>query len=362
MLTSWEEQCGIADYSRALVAALRMEEVRVDVVQASFDKQDKTHYASMGRALNVGDVAHIQHSYAFFGGMHPLKCGWGALAGQVEKPLVVTVHELDEKASGALPVPAKIEVALKHQLNKSTFTHRAIDSWVCHAATVRDALLNLGVSPSRIFCRPLPIDRPPEPPSDPDALKRRWGLEGRMILVILGFLSRRKGYDLALKALKELPPQYSLVAAGGEHPTDKSNTTSWLLQQAAELGVQPRFTITGYLKEDELEQAAAMADIVLAPFREMSASASLGYALARGKPVIASDLPGNMGLECVRYFESGNATSLALAIRDLGANPERRIELAKQAREFAAERSYDTFAKEMIQVYQEVLQRRSRSG
>src|ERR1043165_9546135 len=80
LLTSWNERCGIAEYSRRLCAALR-QRVELEVVPATFRASPKAAYAAMGQALNAGDVAHVQHSYAFFGGMHPLKCGWGAVAG-----------------------------------------------------------------------------------------------------------------------------------------------------------------------------------------------------------------------------------------------------------------------------------------
>src|SRR5437868_1309961 len=110
LLTSWDERCGIAEYSRELVAELRRR-VEVDVVPATFKRSPRHVYAAMGQALNSGDVAHVQHSYAFFGGMHPLRCGWPALARAVRRPLVLTVHELDLRPTGAYRLPPGLELA-----------------------------------------------------------------------------------------------------------------------------------------------------------------------------------------------------------------------------------------------------------
>jgi len=351
-LTSWNERCGIAEYSRRLVHALR-ERVEVELVPATFIRSPKAVYAAMGQALNAGEVAHVQHSYAFFGGMHPLRCGWGALAGAVRRPLLLTVHELDLRPTGAYSLPPALEIAYKRRFNRAVFLHPAVRGWLVHAAELRDALVDLGAPEDRVTCRPLPVALPEEireAPSRSGSLR----LEGKRALVILGFLARRKGYDLALEALGQLPPEFVLVAAGGPHAADAGRTEAWLRETAARLGVADRLRITGYLSEAELEAVTADAEVVLAPFREMSASASLNYALARRKPVIASDLPQNRGLDCVRLFTTGDAGALAAAIREVSGSPARKRELAEAAGRYVAAHSYEALAEETVRLYQEL--------
>src|SRR5262249_61933350 len=91
MVTSWEERCGIAEYSKGLVAALEPS-VAVKVVPATFRPSPAAVYTAMGRALNVGQVAHVQHSYAFWGGVRPRWGGFPNLLRAVRLPLVVTGH------------------------------------------------------------------------------------------------------------------------------------------------------------------------------------------------------------------------------------------------------------------------------
>ena len=105
--------------------------------------------------------------------------------------------------------------------------------------------------------------------------------------MILGFLARRKGYEVALAALRELPPEYVLVAAGGAHAADHTDTEAWLRAEAERLGVAERFQITGFLSEEELEAATALAEskIIMEYFRSPGApNAPLGaVSLAEAK-------------------------------------------------------------------------------
>ncbi|MGV3720660.1 MAG: glycosyltransferase [Actinomycetota bacterium] len=358
-LTSWDERCGIAQYSRGLVEALRRS-ASVEVVPATFNRAPRSVYRAMGVALNDGDVAHVQHSYAFFGGLHPLRSGWAALAGAIRRPLLVTVHELDLRPGVGRRLPPALEAAYKRQYNRSVFLHPAVSHLVVHSPVLRDELIELGARPERVSYLPMPMDPPPVAPANPAPWVRKFGLTGKRPLVILGFLSRRKGYAVALRALQALPEEYVLVAAGGEHEADATGTEAWLRSEAQRAGLEPRVRITGYLPDDELEQAAAAADVVLAPFLEMSASASLSYALARGKAVIASDLLPNRELDCVRLVPVGDAAALAEAVRAVAETPKTKLELERAALRHAGNHSYGALAEETIGLYNQLLQLEAR--
>jgi glycosyltransferase involved in cell wall biosynthesis len=353
-LTSWQERCGIAEYSRRLLAALPAD-VEPEVVPTSLTGCDRETYARLGKALNPGGLTHIQHSYVFFGGMHPLRSGWRSFARHLRCPTVVTVHELDLQATGAYGLPGGVEVFYKRVFNRQVFRHPAIRRWIVHSGDLRHGLVGLGVPETRILYRPMPVPEPPDQPVDPEPLRRELGLEGKRVLVILGYLARRKGYDLALQALQHLSPEVVVLAAGGEHAADATGTADRLMAEARAAGVANRFQVTGYLSEVQLEQAVGLADLVLAPFREMSGSSSLSFALARGKPVVASDLPENRALgSCVRLFSAGHPGALAAAVADLLAEPEARTVLAREAVEYARRHSYAALAAETAEVYREL--------
>jgi glycosyltransferase involved in cell wall biosynthesis len=326
----------------------------VTVVPASFRPSPRHVYRAMGTVLSAAEVAHVQHSYAFFGGMHPLRNGWGALAGAVRSPLLLTLHELDDRITGAYRLPEPAERLYKRRFNKATFLHPAVRWWMVHAAALREQLIELGAPPGRITYLPLPAPPPPEQPVDPEPLRRKWGLVGRRPLVVLGFLARRKGYEVALAALRELPPEYVLVAAGGAHAADHTETEAWLRGEAERLGVADRFQITGFLAEAELEAAAMLAEVVLAPFHEMSASASLAYALARGRPIVATDLPEIRTMDGVRRVPPGDAKALAAAIRLVIESAELQQELAAGAARFVVTHGYPALAAATREIYEEL--------
>jgi len=353
-LTSWDERCGIAQYSRGLVDELRRS-ATVEIVPATFRRSPRAVYRAMGVALNAGEIAHVQHSYAFFGGLHPLRSGWSALAEVVRRPLLLTVHELDTRATPGRRLPPAVEVAYKRQYNRSVFLHPAVRHLVVHSPVLRDELLDLGAPAERVSYLPMPMDPPPAHPVNPAPFMRKLGLAGKRPLMILGFLARRKGYDVAIQALRALPEEYVLVAAGGEHEADATGTEAWLRSEARRAGVEHRVVVTGYLAEEELELATAAADLVLAPFLEMSASASLAFALARGKAVIASDLAPNRGLDCVRLVPRGDASALAEAVRTVSESPAVKRELERVALQHARNHTYGALAEETIALYDQLL-------
>lgn len=356
LLTSWGERCGIAAHSRYLHQALEElpDPPEVTVVPASFRPSPRHVYRAMGMVLSAAEVAHVQHSYAFFGGMHPLRSGWGSLVDAVRSPLLLAVHELDNRVTGAYRLPPPVEQMYKRRFNQRTFLHPAVKRWMVHAEALREALVELGAPEERVIYRPLPAPPPPDRPVDPAPLRRKWGLVGKHPLVILGFLARRKGYEVALAALQKLPPEYVLVAAGGAHAADHSDTEAWLRGEAERLGVANRFQITGFLSEEELEAAAVLAEVVLAPFHEMSASASLAYALARGRPVIASDLQEIRVLEGVRRVPVADAAALATAVQALRESAELRRELMVGAARYTAAHGYPALAAETRAIYEEL--------
>src|SRR5262249_30272581 len=60
------ERCGIADYSAALVPALR-DHVTLQTVALEPNRLDPWALAADARCLSAADVAHVQHTYSFFG-------------------------------------------------------------------------------------------------------------------------------------------------------------------------------------------------------------------------------------------------------------------------------------------------------
>jgi glycosyltransferase involved in cell wall biosynthesis len=345
------ERCGIAHYTEALVNATQTR-IRVQVHRGSFDRLSSAQYAAQGEALNDADLVHVQHEYAYWGGMGPGN-RYFTFVRAIRRPVVMTVHELDLRAVGTRGLPAPMERAYKRWMNRRLFTHPVIRRWLTHSSEVTAALVSLGVPEAAVETLPMPVPEAERMPS-PAAAKAALGLAGQRVLTIFGFLARRKGYDLALEALARLPDDVMLLAAGGVHGADQTRPDAELRALAERLGVGKRFRITGYLAAEQVPVVMAATDLMLAPFQEVSGSASLALGQAYGRPILASDLPP-LRESGAALFPAADAGALAAGVERLLALPDERERLAAAAREVAARHSYAALAERTAAIYGEVL-------
>ena len=343
MVSSLKERCGIADYTRYLVAELGK---RIEV--AWLVQPD-----DFAPVMNEADIVHVQHQYFLFGGVAPWRSTFKRFIQQIKAPLVMTVHEI-VTPEGSPPRRLALTAA-----NRANFRHSSVRAFIVHTEQDRSRLAECGVPPDRIHS--IFHGVPPRPPlPDRSTARARLGLTDEFVLTVFGVLSRRKGHNLALDALAKLPPNVRLILAGGQHPDDHSDYVRELERRSADPAIGDRVSITGYLAPDEAESVMAATDLVLAPFISGSGSGSLAFAFACGKPILASAIPphqeicradpGAMGL-----FPPGNAQALAEAVLLAMRNARSRTRMTEGAQRYAARHGYDTMAEATISVYHQVI-------
>lgn len=117
---------------------------------------------------------------------------------------------------------------------------------------------------------------------DKDFLKR-YGLQGKRVVLHVGRLSKEKRLDIVLGALAELAPtepDLALLVIGTGPASD------FFKEQAKSLGIQDRVVFTGYVSDDELPAAYASCEsLVIASTFETQGLVIL-EALASGTPVV----------------------------------------------------------------------------
>ncbi|MFG2108117.1 glycosyltransferase [Micromonospora chersina] len=151
--------------------------------------------------------------------------------------------------------------------------------------------------------------------------------DGRQ-LVCVGRLTPQKGFDVAIRALAELPG-YRLRIVGARTARDAES----LEAVARQSGVEDRVTFLPWC--ESISEALAGADIVLMPSRFEAAPLVLLEALVRGFPVVASDV-GNTRevLELIDgklVVRPDDISGLARAVAYLG-DPSRRKEIGEAGR------------------------------
>lgn len=347
MITSLRPQCGVADYSRLLVDALRH---RVEVAWVA----PPDGFAPI---MNEADVIHIQHQYFLFGGVAPWKNTFSRLADQIAAPAVMTVHEFVPPGG---PLPRRMAIA---STNRAQFGHPAIRAFIVHTENDRENLISSGVHRDRIHILPMPVPPRPTLPSRSEA-RKRLGVEDCFVLTIFGFLARRKGHLIAIEAMQHLPSNVRLFLAGGRHPDDRTGYAEELQSKLAEAHVTDRVRITGYLQPEDVATVMAATDLVLAPFTSGSGSASLAMAFACGKPVVASAIASNIEIQrrcpgSVSLVPPGDAADLAAAVGQLQRDARALTRLTEGALRYSNQFTFARMAEETLRIYEHVAERDS---
>jgi len=162
----------------------------------------------------------------------------------------------------------------------------------------------------------------------PDYLDPAQEQEWRWRLLYVGRLDPRKGVDVAVDALAELPAEARLEIAGGWDQNEERR----LRERAARLGLAERVTFAGQLDRPELLAAYAVADAVVFPVRWSEPWGLVPLeAMARGRPVVASGRGGSAeylrdGENCLLADPDDPAT-FAAALRALASDPVLRTRL-----------------------------------
>ena len=159
-------------------------------------------------------------------------------------------------------------------------TAKSVDASITVCSALRNALLKLGAAPDSVHVMRNGVDLDLFCPCDRAAARRRWKLQ-RPTLVSVGHLIERKGHDLVIEALRQLPDVDLIIA--GEGPERER-----LQRQAARLGIGDRVHFAGVVEHRRLPDLYRAADaLVLASSREGWPNVLL-EALACGTPVIAT--------------------------------------------------------------------------
>jgi len=338
-------KCGLATYTSHVAEALRLlyPNMRVDhyamddgsgvfypgsIVTIDEESLDSYHSAAQQIAASGAEAIWLQHEYGIFGGIagsHILE-----LVGATDLPLILTLHTvLDQPRE-------EQEVVLRRLVDRA-------DRVIVMASTGADILKRCyGLSADRI--RVIPHGVPDRPLRDPDSLKPRFGWQDRKVLMTFGLLAPDKGIRFMIEAMPEVVrehPEALYEVIGATHPnqvrTQGERHRRMLMDLARERGVEDhvRF-VDRFVEQEELLDMLQAADIYVTPYLNMSqvTSGTLSYAMAVGKPVVATPyvharelLSDGTGL----LVEPADAAALAAAALDLLNHDEKRIALGQAA-------------------------------
>jgi glycosyltransferase involved in cell wall biosynthesis len=194
-----------------------------------------------------------------------------------------------------------------------------------------------------------------------DALRLQYGLQpSDRVVLFVGALDQAhyfKGVRVLLQALASLPdPGIRLLLVGD------GNRRQAYERRAEQLGLSGRVTFCGRVADADLPAHYALCDLLVLPSTTMGEAFGvvLLEAMACGKPIIASNLPGVRSVvsdgQDGLLAEPGNALDLAEKMRALLASPRTRQEMGKRGRgKVEARYNWTIIIPRLERVYYEVL-------
>ncbi len=290
----------------------------------------RTPYAPATRAAVAGLDADIVHAHS----PPPLTSYYAARAcARRGLPLVITLHCDIEVPTLLGPL---VESAYRHTLEPATLRRaaRLIVTTSTYAATSRAVWrYNPEVVPNAVDLHRY------RPEVDGRPARERHGIPpGESVVLAVGRMVPHKGMENLIEAAVHVPYARFLLVGGGPELDS-------LRRFAARLGVADRVAFAGQVPGEILPAYFAACDVFALP--SVSRLEAFGIvaleAMATGKPVVVSDIPGvreviTDGTEGL-LADPVNPEDLALKLRTLLADDRKRAVMGRAGRE-AVERSY----------------------
>lgn len=345
-------RCGIATFTSDLARAVAGPDQRVAPMilaltepggqyqyppEVKFEIRQNTRadYARAAEFVNYSNVGLvcIQHEYGIFGGDDG-----GFLLDFVRAlrvPVLVTLHTV-------LKHPSPNQKAIVQKL-------LALGAGIVVMSEVARKLLqdSYGVAGSRVRIIPhgIPVmDRLVRQ----DALKAKFGVSGRRLLLTFGLLSPNKGIETVIRALPpvvERFPDLVYFVVGATHPVvlrrEGEAYRTMLEREAERLGVRDHLMFRGqFVTSEELRQYLQAADIFVSPYLNEAqvTSGALSYAMGAGAAVISTPYWHAQELlsqDRGRLFPFRDHAALAETLLDLLGSPHELQRVRDRALEFS---------------------------
>jgi glycosyltransferase involved in cell wall biosynthesis len=225
-----------------------------------------------------------------------------------------------------------------------------------------------GIAPDRV--RVVPHGVPNLPLVDPETVKPRLGLDGRLVILSFGLLGPGKGYESVIEAMPAVAaavPSAMYVVLGATHPdllAREGEAYRTRLETAArDLHVTDhvRF-VDRFVGRTELGRWLEGADIFVTPYPnlEQIVSGTLSYAMGAGRPVVSTPyayarerLAGGRG----RLVPSGSTDAMSHALIGLLEDPLARREIGRRAYDYTRDMIWSEVGATYAQIFADVARR-----
>src|SRR5262245_52826783 len=276
------------------------------------------------------DVVCLQHEFGIFGG--PDGRYAIELLERLRRPVVTTLHTvLPEPDEGIREATLRIADASQYVVVLNS-----------KAAPILQEIYGVPADKIKLIHHGVPD----MPFVDPNFYKDKFGVEGRLVLLTFGLLSRNKGIEIMLDALSNLVAQHPnvvYIVLGATHPEvkrrDGEEYRLMLKRKVRELGLEENVLFYDrFVELEELCEFIGACDIYITPYhaRDQIVSGTLAYAVGMGKAIVSTPylyaeeiLSSGRG----KLVEFGNTDVMSQAVSQLIEKEAVRHRMRKRAYE-----------------------------
>jgi glycosyltransferase involved in cell wall biosynthesis len=359
-------RCGIATFTADIYASVTAAspDIAVDVyamtpspdhtifdapVRASITENDPTSFAAAAQMIDESsaDIVWLQHEFGLYGG--PAGDMIFELVDWIAVPLVITLHTvLSDPDVAQRRVMARL-IARASRL--VVMSRRSSELLVSAYGADKDQIVII------------PHGVPDRPFGRSARFKRKFGFDGREVLMTFGLLSPGKGIEAVIAALPAIiadHPKALYSVIGATHPNliarEGEAYREGLHALAKSLGVEDHIQWTdAFVETEELLDLIEAADIYVTPYlgAAQSTSGTLAYAVALGKAVVSTAYAHAVELLADDHgvlVPFGDSAAIAAEIGALLDDPQRLIALQSRAYESGRSMIWSEFAAQSLSV------------
>ncbi len=364
------QQCGLATFTQDLAVAtvdqVGPENVNVLAVSETpnaflypsevalrIPRNSRNAFRAAADFINASgvDAVCVQHEFGLFGGeegSHILD-----LMRAVRKPVVTALHTVL-----AEPEPAYRQRTIELIEASSAvvgLTPRAV-SLLCKTYSAPIEKIHL-----------IPHGIPDFTFANPELHKRRFGIEGRTVIMTFGLIGPSKGIEDMIEAMPAIVaahPNVLYMIVGATHPGVKAHQGEEyrmrLQRRVKELGLEENVVFHDkYLERDELREYLQACDIYVTPYpnRDQISSGTLAYAAGMGRAVVATrywyacDLLGD---DRGRLVDFRSPSELSRAIIELAGDEEARLTMGRRAFEYCQRMTWGNVAADYVKLFEDL--------
>ncbi|MBI3564784.1 MAG: glycosyltransferase family 4 protein [Elusimicrobia bacterium] len=218
-------------------------------------------------------------------------------------------------------------------------------------ATKRDLVAIYGVDPARVEVIPTGVNPRKLRPADDPAVRARYGLPARYV-VLLGPFEPRRNAEAVLAAAAAIGAEssdFALALVGSDSAYRRG-----LEEKARALGLGGRLVACGYVADADLPAVFSGALALVHPTRGEGFGTVSLEAMACGCPVITSDIPPVVEAVAEAAFTVGcdDVAALAARLKSLALDPAARAARREAGLKRAALFTYDKIAARTLALYE----------